>query len=567
MFELNVWSAFDETATLHALRYAFAVIEFNPNGTIIGANQKYLDLMGYRAAEIVGKHHSLFVLPDQIASPDYLAAWAKLMRGEPVAGEFKRLTKGGAEVWVQASYTPVLGRGGKVRKIVALALDITQAKRKTEDDFNLLAALNRSQAVISFSTDGTILDANENFLAAMGYSADEIKGRKHAMFVDPAFAVSQEYQEFWRRLSAGDFFSAEYRRVGKGGKEVWLQASYNPVFDAKGKVVKVVKFAADLAERMRNVRLMADALARLARGDLQAQVDDTLIPSLDRLRVDFNRAVAALKGAFGEIATAAQVIRQTSSSVSESTEQLSHRTEQQAASLEQTAAALDEITATVRKAAERVTQVNGVVGEAKRDTEVSDEVVGAAVQAMGKIDESSAQIGRIIGVIDEIAFQTNLLALNAGVEAARAGDAGRGFAVVATEVRALAQRSADAAKEIKALINASNVVVASGVKSVGEARQTLDRIASHVGGINNAIGEIAASTREQAEGLGQVNTAVNHMDQMTQQNAAMVEETAAATLTLAQETESIMRLLARFQTGTAPADKPPAAARRALARV
>jgi methyl-accepting chemotaxis protein len=555
----GIFGVFKEAGTLRALREAFAVIEFLPNGEILAANDKFLELMGYQAAEIIGQHHRIFAPPGFAGTAEYAAFWDRLGRGEAVSGEFQRMAKGGREVWLQASYTPVTDHGGKVVKVIKLALDITAAKRKAMRDLSLITAINRAQAVIEFATDGTILDANENFLATMGYSLAEIKGRKHSLFIDPSYAASQDYRDFWRRLNAGEFVSAEFRRVAKGGREVWLQASYNPVFDAAGKVVSVVKFATDLAERMRNVDIVTDAMARLAKGELDQEIGVQLIPSLDKLRVDFNDSAKSLRTAMQAIAGSAASVQDMSGSVSHSAGQLAERTERQAANLEESAAAVSEITSMVSTAAGRVAEVRRVVGEAKSDTGTSESVVAEAVQAMSRIDESSAKIGQIIGVIDEIAFQTNLLALNAGVEAARAGDAGRGFAVVATEVRALAQRSADAAKEIKALITQSGSQVAAGVKAVHGAREALERIASHVGVINEAVVGIAASAQEQAEGLRQVNGAVSDMDQMTQQSAAMVEETAAAAQSLAREGEQIMTLVSRFRTGSeTPAARPPA---------
>jgi len=552
MTSLNPLRAYHDAETLRALAKSFAVIEFKPDGTILSANDVFLRTMGYSASEIIGQHHRIFVRPEEAQTAAYSDFWQKLRAGTFDSGEYARRTKSGTEIWLRGSYTPVRGRNGKIHKIVKLALDITKEKLKAINDEGLLAAINRSQAVIEFALDGTILAANENFLQALGYGRDEIIGRKHSMFVESAYAASPAYQDFWTRLRRGEFFSAEFHRIGKGGRAIWLQASYNPVFDATGKATKVVKFATDLSERMEHVGIVAGALERVARGDLTARIETTLMPSLDRLRVDFNTSAAALCEALRAVGESASAIRGSAGTVSQSADELSQRTERQAASLEETAAALDEITVTVRKTAENAAQVNEVVRAATGDTSASEAVVQEAVQAMNKIDTSSAQIGRIIGVIDEIAFQTNLLALNAGVEAARAGDAGRGFAVVATEVRALAQRSADAAKEIKTLINASGAEVAAGVRAVGLAREALERIAQHVVNINASVGAIAASTSEQSQGLGQINSAVNQMDQMTQQSAAMVEEAAATGQSLTQEVDGIMALLGKFSTGASP---------------
>lgn len=541
---------FKSAAALKALRQSFAVIEFAPDGTILDCNALFEQTMGYVRGEILGRHHRVLVPQDYANSPDYADFWSKLRAGKFDTGEYRRVAKNGGEVWLQASYTPVRGRGGKVVKIVKLALDNTAAHQKAADDLALIGAIARSQAVIEFMLDGTIIRANDNFLKAVGYEREEVAGRKHSMFVAAAYAASAEYRDFWRRLSRGEFIVGEFRRQGKGGRDIWLQASYNPVYNSAGQIVKVVKFAIDMTEDMRNVGLIGDALSGLARGDLTLHVKEPLIPSMEKLRVDFNASVLSMRETMTAISDSATAIKDSSFAVSKTADQLATRTERQAANLEETAAALDQITATVRKTAEGAAQVREVVRNAKADTDTSGAVVAEAVEAMSRIDSSSSQIANIIGVIDEIAFQTNLLALNAGVEAARAGDAGRGFAVVATEVRALAQRSADAAKEIKALIATSGQQVAAGVKSVGDARLALERIAAHVISINGAVAEIAASASEQSEGLNQVNQAVNQMDQLTQQNAAMVEEAAATAQSLAREATEIAQKLTRFDTGT-----------------
>ena len=558
---------FKSAAAMQALRESFAVIEFAPDGTILDCNALFERVMGYARAELLGRHHRVLAPPSFANSPDYAEFWARLRAGRCDTGEYCRIDKGGREVWLQASYTPVRGAGGKIVRVIKLALDNTVAHRKVAGDLALMQAMDRSQAIIEFTLDGTILMANDNFLKAFGYERAEVVGHKHAMFIEPAYAASADYREFWQKLKSGAFFIGEYRRIGKSGREVWLQGSYNPVYDEAGKIVKVVKFAVNLAEDMRNAALIGEALSNLASGNLTVNIKEPLIPSLDGLRVDVNALAQTLRETMGAIADSAAVIHENSGAVSHMAEQLAQRTERQAANLEETAAALDEITATVRKTAESAAQVREVVRNAKTDTETSGAVVDEAVQAMSRIDASSTQIANIIGVIDEIAFQTNLLALNAGVEAARAGEAGRGFAVVATEVRALAQRSADAAKEIKALIGASVQQVAGGVKSVGAARSALERIAAHVATINNAIAEIAASAAEQSDGLGQVNAAVNQMDQMTQQNATMVTETAAASQSLAREATEITQKLALFDTGHKRSPPAPRKSARAAALV
>jgi methyl-accepting chemotaxis protein len=291
-------------------------------------------------------------------------------------------------------------------------------------------------------------------------------------------------------------------------------------------------------------------LEHLASGDLTFRLNDALPKAYEQLRGDFNAAMETLQQTMKTIAANVQGISGGGQEISTAADDLSRRTEQQAASLEETAAALDEITATVRRTAEGAKEASAVVVTAKTDAEHSGSVVRQAVDAMTAIEQSSKQVSQIVGVIDEIAFQTNLLALNAGVEAARAGEAGRGFAVVATEVRGLAQRSADAAKEIKALISASNQQVSSGVGLVGETGKALERIVEQVAQITTLVTEIAASAQEQATGLAEVNTAVNQMDQVTQQNAAMVEQSTAASHSLALEAEKLAQMVGRFKTGS-----------------
>ncbi len=302
------------------------------------------------------------------------------------------------------------------------------------------------------------------------------------------------------------------------------------------------------------VSALAEGLDHLTRGDLTYELTQNFPGDYAKLKSDFNAAISQLHEAMAAVVSNVSAIRSGSGEISHAADDLSRRTEQQAASLEQTAAALDQITATVNRTASGAKQASETVQAAKGDAETSGRIVSQAVDAMGAIEKSATEISQIIGVIDEIAFQTNLLALNAGVEAARAGDAGRGFAVVAQEVRALAQRSAEAAKEIKVLISASSAQVNSGVTLVGQTGDALQRIVGRVAEIDGLVSEIAASAHEQATGLAQVNTAVNQMDQVTQQNAAMVEQSTAASHSLSQEAEVLAGSVSRFRIAGAAQD-------------
>jgi methyl-accepting chemotaxis protein len=320
--------------------------------------------------------------------------------------------------------------------------------------------------------------------------------------------------------------------------------------------------AREAAEDAQAINTLGQGLSAMAHGDLTYRIEIEFNPKTAQLKSDFNAAIGQLQQAVAVVVANISGIRSGAGEISQAADDLSRRTEQQAASLEETAAALDQITATVNKTASGARQASDVVQAARGDAEKSGVVVRDAVSAMTAIEQSSSQINQIIGVIDEIAFQTNLLALNAGVEAARAGDAGRGFAVVASEVRALAQRSAEAAKEIKTLISASTGQVGAGVKLVGETGEALQRIVDRVAEIDSLVTEIAASAQEQAVGLAQVNTAVNQMDQVTQQNAAMVEQSTAASHSLAQEAESLQTSVAQFRVGSSQQTSAPAPMRR-----
>ncbi|PWB79837.1 MAG: globin-coupled sensor protein [Methylocystaceae bacterium] len=295
------------------------------------------------------------------------------------------------------------------------------------------------------------------------------------------------------------------------------------------------------------LEVMEASLDALARGDLQREIDCELAGGFDKIKLDFNNAAGKLRQAFTGVGESVTVIHASSGEVAKASDNLARRTEAQAANLEQTAAALEEITATVNKTADSTRHASDVFNATKTEAEKGGLIVREAVDAMRRIENSTRDIGKIIGVIDEIAFQTNLLALNAGVEAARAGDAGKGFAVVASEVRALAQRSAEAAKEIKGLIAASTSEVESGVVLVTRTGAALEQIVAQVKEVSMVVTEIAAGSREQATGLSEVNRAVSQLDSMTQQNATMVEETTAASHSLSREAEDLARLISFFQ--------------------
>ncbi len=448
-----------------------------------------------------------------------------------------------------------------------------RAGGKRATDLNAaIAAIHRSQAVIEFDLDGVIITANDNFLRTFGYTLDEIQGRHHSLFVSPDHRESVEYKAFWARLNAGEYLSDKFQRVAKDGASVWIQGAYNPILDRSGHPYKVIKFANDItaierereqreAERCESaakqdlvVSVLAECLRRVAAGDLTSNISAPFDGRYQTIKDDFNLAIASLREAVRTIAGSSHALQDGCVDIAEASGDLSRRTEQQAASLKTTARALDEITTTVERNADSAKQASTSATDARVDALRSGEVMGGAIAAMGEIEKSSGQITRIIGVIDEIAFQTNLLALNAGVEAARAGDAGRGFGVVAQEVRALAQRSAEAAKEIKSLIANSTSQVERGVRLVGETDQALSATVAKVSQIDGLMSDIAASSQEQAARLNGLNRGVDQMNTVTQQNAVMVEQATRGATGLASEARELTRLLANFRTGAPVAE-------------
>ncbi len=537
---------FDAKAVLAALGRSQAIIEFDLTGKILNANENFCKAVGYQASEIVGRHHSMFVLPEQVTSQEYKSFWARLAKGEYDQGQYKRVGKGGKEIWIEASYNPVYRRG-KPYKVVKIATDITAAKTKSAEDNGKLAALSRAQAVIEFTPEGHILQANDNFLAVLGYAIEEIVGKHHSMFCESGYASSSEYQAFWKDLRNGKFVTDQFMRLGKGGKRVFIQASYNPILDDKGTVFKVVKFATDVTERMHAVEELGAALERLSQCNIRITLDHPFVGEFERLRLDFNASIGEFQKTLTNVLGQTGDLTQSSQDMRQASLQLSERSQQQAAALEETSAALDEITATVKSSTDNTEATRKLVQTARTSTTTSTAVVQETVAAMNSIEVASQEISQIIGVIDEIAFQTNLLALNAGVEAARAGEAGKGFAVVAQEVRELAQRSATAAKEIKTLISNSGERVLDGVRLVGRTGMALQEIETLVKAIDENVNAIATAAQEQTVGLREISKAVNELDRMTQENAAMSERTAEISATLEHGADALAELVHLFK--------------------
>jgi methyl-accepting chemotaxis protein len=516
-----------------------AIVEIDARGTVHKLNARFATMTGFDAADLVGRPLSKIFVAD---SDDEGTDDAAVRYDKEFHQRARAVTKHGDAIWLDIDFLPV----GTDRAVAVMRDATDSAKHELERD-GTLTAISRSQAVIEFLPDGTIISANENFCRALNYRLDEIVGQHHRMFCTPDYAVSSDYGTFWGRLAKGESLADEFLRIGKGGREVWIQATYNPVFDANGKVFKVVKVATDVTARMNSIRELGGGLKRMAEGDLTTVCSATFVPTMEDLRHDFNKATATLSRALSTVGERSHMISDGARRMDAAASDLARRSEQQAASVEETAATLEEIATAVAQSSERASDAATLASSTKRESDASLVVVDQAVLAMNAIQQSAADISNIVSLIDDIAFQTNLLALNAGVEAARAGDAGRGFAVVAQEVRSLAQRSAQSAKEIKALITRSDREVEAGVARVSETGECIKRIASKIATISISLNEIVHSAKEQTAGVREISSTVVRMDNATQENASLAETSTGLSSGLSTEAEELFGLLGRFR--------------------
>lgn len=472
-------------ALMSALDKSQAVIEFKPDGTIIQANNNFLGAVGYTLDEIRGKHHRLFVDPAYANSHEYREFWASLQRGEFQASQYKRYAKGGKEIWIQASYNPIFDKNGKVYKVVKYATDITKEVLQSADYRGQIDAIGKAQAVIHFDLNGNILWANDNFLGALGYRLDEIQGRHHRMFVDPAYESSADYKNFWELLKGGQYQTGEYKRFGKGGKEIWINASYNPIFDPNGKPFKVVKFATDVT---------AQHIKQHESERIGNMVDDNL-----------GKIVSAIFSA----------TQQSSSAASSATEA--------SATVQTIASGAEELNSSIREIAESMARSRLEVDDAIQQTISAD-------KATQQLTRAAEEMGGIVRIIQDIANQINLLALNATIESARAGEAGKGFAVVASEVKNLATQVGQATDKISLEINGMQTISNDVVAALAAIKHSIESVQSSVTGVASAIEEQSAVTMEISSNMQTASTAVGEVDQSLREilTSMEVSNTAAA---------------------------------------
>ncbi len=560
----------DYESQLKAISDIQAVIEFTLDGTVVKANDNFLKTMGYSLDEVVGKHHSLFVAPEEVTTEAYKRFWKDLAAGKINQGQFKRYAKGGREVWLQGYYNSVYDLDGKPVKVVKYATDITEAVKKEQEVRvksdeaarvkNILDSTSTNMMMAD--NDGVIMYINESCKTLMTQSVSTF--RKVLPNFDANRIIGHSFDQFHAHPNHQRNLLASLNKAYETTipvADMFFKLKASPIYKEDGTRDGTSLEWVDVTSERHTELEITSIVEAASKGDLTQRLNSKEKQgAVQKICEGINQLLDSISSVLLQVRDAGETINTASGEISSGNNDLSSRTEQQAANLEETASSMEELASTVKQNAENARQANQLAAAASDVAVKGGQVVGEVVHTMAGIDESSRKIEDIISVIDGIAFQTNILALNAAVEAARAGEQGRGFAVVAGEVRNLAQRSASAAKEIKDLISDSVAKVREGTKLVENAGSTMDEIVSSVKRVTDIMGEISAASIEQSAGIDQVNDAITNMDEVTQQNAALVEEAAAAAESLVEQASHLMEMVGSFKfqgTGNSPVKAQP----------
>lgn len=552
--------SFEFEAKIKAIDRSQGIVEFDCKGNIVNANENFLNAVGYSLDEIQGQHHRIFCDTELAKSYQYREFWEKLRLGEYDAGEYKRFGKNGKPIWIQASYNPVFDANGSVLKIVKFATDITESRQRNSEYEAKVKAINRVQGVVEFDTEGNVLSANENFLQLLGYSLVELRGKHHRIFCEATYSQAPEYRQFWEKLGRGEFDAGEYKRITKNGQEIWIQASYNPVFDADKKVVKIVKFATDItASKLRSVEHEAKVKAiDRSQGVIEFDMEGNILTANQNFLELMGYTLKEITGKHHSMFCLPEYIKSAEyrafwarlnrgdyhsdrylrrekfgqdiwiqasynpifdldkrpykvvKYATDITPQVEREKDIQAKA-EGMSEAVTELTASIEAIASHSKATSQMASQTHQEADLGSQAINKSMESMKAIQRSSEEISDIVKVISEIASQTNLLAFNAAIEAARAGSHGLGFSVVADEVRKLAEKSAQAAKEINRLIHEAANRVESGSQISMEASNAFKLIAEGVEKTTDSISQIESATHSQAEAARNVSNLINEL--------------------------------------------------------